>query len=36
MSNESTKPYEELDQITADEKAFLSAVDRGDISGVRR
>uniref|UniRef100_A0A336MW87 CSON007883 protein n=1 Tax=Culicoides sonorensis TaxID=179676 RepID=A0A336MW87_CULSO len=36
MSNESTKPFEELDQISSDEKSFLSAVDRGDLSGVRR
>lgn len=36
MSSESSKPFEELDKISDDEKAFLLAVDRGDTASVRR
>lgn len=36
MSQESSKPFEELEKISDDEKAFLLAVERGDTANVRR
>lgn len=36
MSTESSKPFEELDQISNEEKAFLMAVERGDTATVKR
>lgn len=36
MSQESSKPFEELDKISDDEKGFLMAVERGDTATVKR